>query len=363
MIEEVFMKRWTFVFGSIFLCTLAAATVLAQTDSHATGSQGTSKQGASYTVRTLPLPDNNTGDVSMDYITYDPGTNSVWVPGGNTGAVDVVDAATGKVRQISGFATKEVEGRNGKRVFGPTAVSIGEGVVYIGNRGDSTVCMFDSHTLAKGACDQLDSTPDGVVYVAPTKEVWVTTPGEKSIRVLDSKTLQQKAKLTFDGNPEGYAVDAKRGRFYTNMEDKDQTLAIDLKTQKTVATWNPSCGTEGPHGLGLDAAAGHLFVACSTLAEVLDVGHDGAVLSKVDTGDGVDDINYAPATHMLYVGAAKAAKLTIARADQNGHLTVVAQVPTQPGARNGVVTKDGTVYLAHGGAKLSALVVASPSTK
>ena len=92
-----------------------------------------------------------------------------------------------------------------------------------------------------------------------------------------------------------------------------------------------------------------MFVACSTLAEVLDVGHDGAVLSMVDTGDGVDDIDYAPATHMLYVGAAKAAKLTIAHADQSGHLTIVAQVPTQEGARNAVVTKDGTVYLAHAG--------------
>ena len=158
-------------------------------------------------------------------------------------------------------------------------------------------------------------------------------------------------------------MDAKRGRFYTNMEDKDQTLAIDLKTHKTVATWNPSCGKEGPHGLRLDATDGHLFVACSTLAEVLDVGHDGAILSMVDTGDGVDDIDYAPATHMLYVGAAKAAKLTIARADQSGHLTSVAQVPTQAGARNAVVTKDGTVYLAHAGVKLSALVVVSPSGK
>jgi hypothetical protein len=182
--------------------------------------------------------------------------------------------------------------------------------------------------------------------------------------VLDSKTLDQKAKLTFEGNPEGYAVDGKRGRFYTNMEDKDQTLAIDLKTQKTVATWNPSCGKEGPHGLGLDTAAGHLFVACSTLAEVLDVGHDGAVLSKVDTGDGVDDIHYEPATHLLYVGAAREAKLTIARADEKGNLTVVAQVPTQAGARNATVAKNGTVFLAHGGqTKLSALVVVSPSGK
>ena len=162
---------------------------------------------------------------------------------------------------------------------------------------------------------------------------------------------------------EGYAVDAKRGRFYTNLEDKDQTLAIDLKTQKTIATWNPSCGKEGPHGLRIDAADGHLFVACSTQAEVLDAGHDGAVLSKIDTGDGVDDLDYAPATHMLYVGAARAAQLTIAHADPNGHLTVVARVPTQAGARNAVVVKDGTVYLAHAGVKLSALVVVSPSGK
>ena len=340
--------------------SLAAWTVFALTEP-----QGSSNAGSNYSVRTLPLPDNNAGNVSMDYIAYDSHTNSVWVPGGNTGAVDVVDAATGKVRQISDMPTREVEGRNGaKRVLGPTAVSIGEGVVYIGNRGDSTVCAFDSTSLARMACGHLDSTPDGVAYVAPTREVWVTTPGDKSIRVLDSKTLDQKAKLTFDGNPEGYAVDAKRGRFYTNMEDKDQTLAIDLKTQKTIATWNPACGKDGPHGLGLDAAAGHLFVACSTLAEVMDVGHDGAVLSKVNTGDGVDDIYYSPATHLLYVGAAKAAKLTIARADEKGQLTMVAQVPTPAGARNATVAKDGTVFLAHGGqAQISGLVVVTPSGK
>jgi hypothetical protein len=358
------MKRWSSMIGSILLSILAVWTVLAQTEPPRVAPHDASNGTANYSVRTLPLPDNNAGDVSMDYIAYDPGTNSVWVPGGNTGAVDIVDAFTGKVRQIPGFSTSEVEVRGAKRVFGPTAVSIGEHVVYIGNRGDSTVCAFDSRSLARGTCGHLDSVPDGVAYVAPTGEVWVTTPRDKSIRVLDGKTLEQKAKLTFDGNPEGYAVDARRGRFYTNMEDKDRTLAIDLKTQKTVATWNPSCGKEGPHGLAVDAQAGHLFVACSTLAEVLDAGRDGAVLSMVDTGDGVDDINYAPATHLLYVGAGRAAKLTIAHADRNGHLAIVAQVPTQEGARNGVVTKNGTVYLAHGGfTKLSALVVVSPGGK
>ena len=315
-----------------------------------------------YTVRTLPLPDNGTGDVSMDYIAFDPTTNSLWVPAGNTAAVDVVDVATGKVRQIPNLPTSQVQARGGTRVLGPSGVSIGQGVVYIGNRGGSDVCAYDSRTLARVACQQLDSRPDGVAYVAPTKEVWVTTPGEQGIRILDGTTLAQKTKLTFPGNPEGYAVDAKRNRFYTNLEDKDRTVAVDLKTHETVATWNPACGGGGPHGLGLDVAAGHLFIGCDATAEVMNVGGDGAVLSKVDTGDGVDDIHYESATRLLYVGAARAATLTIARADDAGKLTTVAQVPTQNGARNGVVTKDGTVYLAHGGGvKLPALVLVSPT--
>jgi DNA-binding beta-propeller fold protein YncE len=205
---------------------------------------------------------------------------------------------------------------------------------------------------------------DAVVYVAPTKEVWVTIPSDKSIRIVDIKTMEQKEKLTYDGAPEGFAVDAMHGRFYTNLEDKDRSLAIDLKTRKTISTWNPSCGSEGPHGLGLDPKAGQLFVACSTLVEVLDAGHDGAILSKVDTGDGVDDIYYSPATHTLYVGAAKAAKLTIARADDKGKLSLVAQVPTREGARNGVLDKNGNLYLAHSAiAKYSDLLVVSPNRK
>ena len=92
----------------------------------------------------------------------------------NIGSVDVVDTSNGSVREISGFATKELEVRGRKRVQGPSGVSIGEGVVYIGDRADSSVCAIDENTLARKTCGHIDSTPDGVVYVAPTKEVWVT---------------------------------------------------------------------------------------------------------------------------------------------------------------------------------------------
>jgi len=233
----------------------------------------------------------------MDYIAYDPKTGYVWVPAINIGSVDVVDTSNDSVREISGFATREVEQGGRKRSQGPSGVSIGDGVVYIGDRADSSICAIDEKTLARKTCGHIDSTPDGVVYVATTKEVWVTAPRDNSVRILDSATLAQKEKLTFEGRPEGYAVDTKRGRLYMNYEDKDLTTAIDLKTRKTVAKWPSSCGEDGPHGIAIDRQTGFLFVACSTSAEVLDASHNGEKLSSIDTGDGVDDLSYSPATH------------------------------------------------------------------
>jgi hypothetical protein len=72
------------------------------------------------------------GNTTMDCIAYDPETGYVWVPAINIGSVDVVNTNDGSVREISGFATKEVEFDWRKRVQGPGGVSVGDGVVYIG---------------------------------------------------------------------------------------------------------------------------------------------------------------------------------------------------------------------------------------
>lgn len=314
---------------------------------------------ADYTVKPLTLPGGTPAGIAMDYIAFHAATNSVWVPAGATGAVDVIDVSTKKIRQVTGFPTKEITVRDRKRVMGPSSVTFGDGEVFIGNRGDSSVCAVNPKTLVRGRCQVLDSMPDGLAYVGPMKEVWVTTPRDKSIRILDAATLHEKSKLTFEGNPEGFAVDAKRNRFYTNLEDKDRTLAIDLGSHKTVATWNPACGEDGPHGLRIDEKAGHLFVACSAKVEVLNAGGDGAVLSSIDTGNGVDDFDYAAG--LVYVGAARDARLTIARVDASGHLSLVATVPTAAGARNPAVAKNGDVFLAHGGGTASSdLIVVEP---
>jgi hypothetical protein len=317
-----------------------------------------------YVVRSQPLPKSDAAGVGMDYIAYDASTGSLWVPAGNTGTVAVIDTHTGTGRAIEGFKLHEVTRDGRKFTAGPSSVSIGEGTAYVGNRGDMSVCAFDAKSLAKGACHVFDGSPDGVAYVAKTHEVWVTTPRDQSIRVLDATTLAEKAKLTFAGDPEGFAVDNARGRFFTNLEDKDKTAVVDLASRKTVATWEPGCGEEGPRGLRFDAKGGFLIVACTAHVAVMDAAHDGKVLSTLDTGSGVDDMDFVAATRTLYAGAGRAAMLTIAHVDEAGKLSLVARVPTVAGARNPAATERGVVYLAHGfGAGLADLTVVEPKPK
>jgi DNA-binding beta-propeller fold protein YncE len=284
--------------------------------------------------------------VGMDYLVYDPGTGRVWVPAGNTGSVDVVDTATGKVTTLGGFPTRPAL-RPGRPKMGPSSATVADRAVWIGNRGDNQLCSFDARTLKRGRCVQLGAMPDGLAYVAGTHELWVTTPRDRTITIVGLSETKRKGPevLEVGGVPEGYALDSARGIFYTNLEDKDQTVAIEIKTRQVVARYSPQCGAEGPRGLAWGGADGLLFVACTHGAVALDVAHDGKVVGRLETGSGVDNLDYSAARRLLYVAAGSDGTLTLAHVDAAGALKRVTVVPTAKGARNTVVDANGTAYL------------------
>jgi hypothetical protein len=257
----------------------------------------------------------------MDYIAYDQAHHRVWVPAGNTASVDVVDDSDGEVTRIEGFATAEVERQGAKRTIGPSPAAVGAGVVYVGNRADSTVCAVDAEALRMGACLKLTSTPDGVASVA------------------------SKTKIPLEGRPEGYAADDSRGLFYTNLEDKDRTVTIDVKSCKVTSTWQPHCGEDGPKGLALDGRSDFLLVACPDHVILLDAGHHGKQLFSLPVGDGIDGIDCVESRHELFAAAGRAAKPAVARLDPAGGLTLLWTADTAPGARIAVATDEGTAYL------------------
>ena len=309
-----------------------------------------------YELKRIDLP-RASGLVALDYFAYDRATERVWVPASNTGSVDVIDEKTDTVSQITGFPTGEIERRGRKITVGPTAASIGDGVVYIGNRGNGTLCVVDTKSLTRLECVSVSAdqivTPDGVVYVAATREVWVTfrvkagdNAAAKCLEIFDASHphhLKPKTKIPLDGLAEGYAVDNQRGLFYTNIEDTGSTVAIDVRTHKIVAKWNP--GSSDLQGLALDTARHFLFVACGDHVVNLDAAHDGKILDSLQTGAGLDNIDYSPDAKILYAAASEAAVLTIAEVGDDGKFHLKATVPTVKGARGVIAGRDETAYL------------------
>ena len=152
----------------------------------------------------------------------------------------------------------------------------------------------------------------------------------------------------------GTAVDEAHGLFFTNLEDKDLTLAIDARSHEVMKRWHPACGEDGPKDL---AFAGHLIVVCPERIETLD--GNGATISKLAVGDGLDLIDYIPARHQIVAAAGTAAVLVVAALAADGTLTATATIPTLPGARNAVAAEDGTIFVEDGPA--GAILVYPPT--
>jgi hypothetical protein len=284
----------------------------------------------------------------LDYIAWEPARARVWVPVANTGSVDVFSSADGTFSRVDGFKTAEREVRGNKRQIGPNAVSIGDGFAYIGNRATGEVCPVQTNTLKAAKCLKLPSPSDGVAYVASVKEVWVTMPRDRALAVLDATvadSLRMKSTVKLDGAPEGYAADDVRALFFTNLEDKNKTVAVDLKTHQPRASWDVDCGSAGPRGIAAEAAHGFLFVACTDRVLMLDGARGGERMGALDVGDGIDNIDWFESRRLLYVAAARAAKLVIARVDDHGQFTIVAAGATPEGARNAVADATGTAYV------------------
>lgn len=295
---------------------------------------------------TVPFP-GASAPIVFDYVAFERASNRIWFPASN-GSVYVYDVAKKSFTRLEGFPTGEREVGGQRWPTGPSAVTIGQSFAYIGDRASRDVCAIDLKSLEKRSCYKVPVPIDGVVYVASKKEVWVTTPSDHSMTVLDvQKPETPKSKLTVKtaGEVEGYAIDTARGVFFTNLEDADKTVAIDIDTHLVKSMWSPQCGSNGPRGVAVDSARGLVFVACTDSIRVLDA--KGAIAAKLDgLGEGIDNLDYVESTRTLYVAAAKDGKLSVVRVEDGGKLVVVASSPTCEGCRNAIVDSAGSVYLA-----------------
>jgi DNA-binding beta-propeller fold protein YncE len=305
-----------------------------------------------YKLKPIPLRNGNAA-IILDHLAYDRSSKRLWVPASDTGDVDVIDCESDTVSHIGGFPSAELKVEGQKAQLGPTAVALGDGVVYVGNRGESALCVIDSKTLTRGECvpvsrasSKSDTGPHQVVLVADTREVWVTTGPGRSIDIFDASDARHPRftmKIDLESETEGAAVDDERGRFYTNLAEKGLTIAIDLHSRKVMSKWET--GSNDLQGLALDRQRGFLFVACADHIINLDIVHDGKLLDSIPTGAGLDDIDFSSERKLLYAAASVTGTLSIINVSDDGKLHLKALVPTTKGARGVAAGGDEAAYL------------------
>ncbi|HYQ81437.1 MAG TPA: hypothetical protein VEP68_08045, partial [Anaeromyxobacteraceae bacterium] len=186
----------------------------------------------------------------------------------------------------------------------------------------------------------LAGVPDYVRWVEPRREVWVTEPGREAIEVFRLATggrLERASSVRVPDGPESLVIDPARGRAYTNTWH-GESLAVGLASRSVEARWPNGC--RGSRGIALDAGRGLVFVGCEEgRAVALDLEAGGAVAGQVETGAGVDLIDWAPAGSRLYLAAGDAGELDVVAVEGRGALRLVERLPTAPGAH--CVAADG----------------------
>lgn len=273
------------------------------------------------------------GEGGTDYVTAEPGTGRVFVSRGTH--VMVVDGLTGKVLG---------DIPNTPRMHGiGLAPKFNHG--FTTNAGDSSLTMFDLKTL-----EFIRKIPirvgglDGVMYDDYTDRIILTNHSRPGTAVaVDANTGDVVGTAELEDNaPEGAASDGK-GRLFVNNESKNTIQVIDAKTMKVLASW-PITPCDGPTGIAMDRTNSRIFSGCSKTSVVVDAT-SGKVVATIPNGDRVDALGYDDSQKLIYIPGGAPGNVTIVHEDSPDKYTVVATVPTVPGAKT--ITVDPVKHVAY----------------
>lgn len=274
------------------------------------------------------------GDGGTDYLTAEPGTGRVFVS--RATHVMVLDGSTGNV--IGDIPDTP-------RIHGIALVPRSQHG-FTTNAGDSTVTVFDVQALTVLKKVRIPSGGlDGIMYDAADDRIILTNHSRPigTAVALDPTTGEITGIVQLEDNaPEGAASDA-RGRIFVNNEGTSTLQVIDGKSMTATASW-PLAPCEGPTGIAYDPASNRVFAGCSKLSVVVDPT-TGKVVAAIANGDGVDALGWDPVQKLLYIPAGRDSSVTIAHQDSPDHYTVVATVPTMPGAKT--ITVDTVTHVAY----------------
>ena len=266
-------------------------------------------------VKEIPIG----GEGGWDYLSVDPSAHRLFVSHGNR--IVIVDTRQDK---IAGEIT-DTPGVHGLTV----ASDIGRG--FVANGGDNTVSIVDLATLKTLQKVRTGTDPDTIAYDPVHHVVYAFAKAGKTATAFDATSGAIVAEFPLGGIPQATVVDAKRGKVYVNLQDKNAVAVIDTASRKLTDTWSIEPG-ENQSGLAIDLEHQRLFVGCRNKLMVMVDATNGKVLAQVPIGTGTDSSWYDPGSKLAFSSTGEGT-VTVAREDSPTALTTVQTLATRPAAR------------------------------
>ena len=185
-----------------------------------------SESSGYHLLKTIPVP----GDTFWDYLTFERGTNRLFITHGDE--VQVLDVDSGKIVGTMGG----MEGIHGV-VLAP---KFNRGFVTDGRA--AKVWIFNLKTLKVTGSAPADKDADGDVYDPASKRVFTFNGDSHTSTVIDAKTGKVVGHIELGGDPEFPVADG-RGHVYDNIESTSEIIEIDSHTMKITHRWPLAPGT------------------------------------------------------------------------------------------------------------------------
>jgi DNA-binding beta-propeller fold protein YncE len=219
------------------------------------------------------------------------------------------------------------------------------GLGFSSNGRENKASIVDLKTLKTLSKVATGENPDAILYEPEQKEVYTFNGRGKSATVFDAKSGKVVATIKLSGKPEFAATDPKAGRVYCNIEDKNEVVAIDIKTHEVVNSW-PIAPGEGASGMAFDLAHHRLFLGCDNKMMVMMDSATGKVITNVPIGEGVDANSFDPGTQLAFSSCGDGT-VTIAHEETPDKLAVIQKLTTEKRARTMTLDpKTHKIYLA-----------------
>jgi DNA-binding beta-propeller fold protein YncE len=219
----------------------------------------------------------------------------------------------------------------------------GTDVIVTTNSGDNTAKVISAKDGRLLASIPTADDADGAQYDPKTGLVVVICGDAGTLTLIDPKAMKAVGNIVVGDHLEFGAPDG-RGRFFVNVEDKNQVAVVDLAARKVLTRYDlPGC--QRPTGLAYVAGARVISACGDGGVDILDA-NSGHAIATFKVGGFPDAVIYDPERKLAMVPSALSGALSVIALSGPRDNTIIDTVPTQLGARTGAVdTKTGNVYL------------------